>query len=223
MQRLWGDGGVRVFISHTAEQKEFAKSIQTSLETFGIASFVAHEDIEPMRDWEGEIEKALQSMDLLLALLTEDFNRSKWTDQEVGYAVGRGVDVIPVRMGADPYGFMGRYQAIRGDLGAFGIAKRLLSYTLAEESVKSAAIDSFISAVSKSESFNRSNQLASWLEEISELTDTQEDALVRAYNSNSQVFDNFVWRGAITEHLKRWTGKDYEFTGHKLSWLELPF
>ena len=70
---LWGDGAFRVFISHVAKDKEFAASLKVSLERRGIASFVAHEDIEPMREWELEIERALFSMDVLVALLTEGF------------------------------------------------------------------------------------------------------------------------------------------------------
>ena len=99
LQRLWGDGALRVFISHTAANKQTAKLIKLQLNNRGIASFVAHEVIEPMKEWETEIEKALLSMDLLLALLTEDFAESKWTDQEVGIAIGQKVPVIPVRMG----------------------------------------------------------------------------------------------------------------------------
>jgi len=52
-------------------------------------------------------------MDALLALLTPGSNESKWTDQEVGVAVGRRVPVIPIRIGIDPYGLIGKYQAVR--------------------------------------------------------------------------------------------------------------
>ncbi len=112
--QLWGEGLLRVFISHKAEDKVLAKNIKGSFRVYGIASFVAHEDIVPMHEWQTEIERALFSMDLLVALLTEKFSESNWTDQEIGVAIGREVPVIPVRMGKDPYGFIGKYQAIRG-------------------------------------------------------------------------------------------------------------
>jgi hypothetical protein len=85
------------------------------LEEYGISSFVAHEDIEPTKEWQEEIEKALFSMDALAAILTSKFNDSKWTDQEVGVAVGRGSLIIPIRKGMDPYGFIGKYQGMQGD------------------------------------------------------------------------------------------------------------
>ena len=123
---LWGDGALRVFISHVAKDKEFAASLKVSLEGRGMASFVAHEDIEPMREWELEIEHALFSMDVLIALLTEGFSESKWTDQEVGVALGRRVPILPIRMGKDPYGFMAKYQAIPGSDRASGVADSIL-------------------------------------------------------------------------------------------------
>ena len=49
-------------------------------------------------------------MDALAAILTPEFSASTWTDHEVGIAVGRGVLVIPIRKGQDPYGFIGKYQ-----------------------------------------------------------------------------------------------------------------
>ena len=75
--RLWGDGLIRVFISHKAEEKILANDIKNSFLTYHIASFVAHEDIEPMTEWQSEIEQALFSMDLLVALLTPRVQREQ--------------------------------------------------------------------------------------------------------------------------------------------------
>lgn len=40
------------------------------------------------------------------------FKDSDWCAQEVGYALGRKVDIIPLRAGLDPFGFFGKYQGI---------------------------------------------------------------------------------------------------------------
>ena len=79
----WGEGTIRVFISHKAEDKNLANDVKNSFLTYRVASFVAHEDIEPMMEWQLEIERALFSMDLLVALLTPKFSESNWTDQEI--------------------------------------------------------------------------------------------------------------------------------------------
>lgn len=110
---FWQPGHFRVFISHLARDKKKASALQRSLRNFGITSFVAHEDIQPSREWQKEIEKALLTMDALVALLTPGFHESLWTDQEVGAALGRERLIIPIRAGSDPYGFIGKYQGLQ--------------------------------------------------------------------------------------------------------------
>ncbi|MEA3400006.1 MAG: toll/interleukin-1 receptor domain-containing protein [Armatimonadota bacterium] len=113
---LWGDQeSLRLFVSHVAAHKTEAHELKRWCEKVGISCFVAHEDIVPTAEWEPEILRALVSMDALLAWLTPGFHESEWTDQEVGVAIGRRIPVIPVRRGLDPYGFIGKYQALLGD------------------------------------------------------------------------------------------------------------
>jgi hypothetical protein len=54
-------------------------------------------------------------MDALAVILTPDFHASKWTDQEIGFALARNVYVLPIRKGQDPYGFIGEVQGIQGE------------------------------------------------------------------------------------------------------------
>lgn len=110
----WEDGMLRIFISHLAVERVFAAELKTIFLRFGISSFVAHNDIEPTKEWQDEIEGALASCDALIALLHPDFHGSNWTDQEIGFAMGRGVPTFAVRLGKDPYGFIGRFQAFNG-------------------------------------------------------------------------------------------------------------
>ena len=109
---FWLPGHYKLFISHLSIDKLRATNLAGVLKSFAISCFVAHEDIEPTKEWQVEIEKALFSMDALTAVLTEKFHESKWTDQEVGVALGRGVAVLPIRSGVDPYGLMGKFQGI---------------------------------------------------------------------------------------------------------------
>ena len=89
-----------------------ATRLKDCLAPYGIAGFVAHEDIHPTLEWQGEIERALRSMDPFIAVHTEGFSRSVWTQQEVGYALGRGTKVISFKMGEDPTGFISKHQAL---------------------------------------------------------------------------------------------------------------
>ena len=112
---FWRKGMFRLFTTHLAANRKFAGELQGPLLRFGISAFVAHNDIEPTQEWQTQIETALATCDAVVALLHPQFHESNWTDQEVGFGMGRGVPVFSVRFGQDPYGFIGRFQAFQGE------------------------------------------------------------------------------------------------------------
>jgi hypothetical protein len=111
--KFWKPGLLRVFVSHLASSRKKVALLKTELEGRGISAFIAHEDIEPSSEWQVEIEAGLASMDLMIALVEPGFRESSWTDQEVGFALGRGVDVIPLLAGQDPHGFIAKIQGLQ--------------------------------------------------------------------------------------------------------------
>jgi len=103
----------RLFISHISKDAQKATRLKEALAPFGIDAFVAHEDIHPTLEWQSEIERALRTMDGFIAMLTEGFSESNWTQQEVGFAFGRGTNVISFKMeDEDPTGFISKQQAL---------------------------------------------------------------------------------------------------------------
>ncbi len=105
--KAWRSGAFRLFLSHLAKEREYAAELQEHLTKYGISCFVAHEDIKPTREWQDEIEAALATCDALLALLHPGFHESLWTDQEIGYVMGRGLPAFAVRLGEEPYALPG--------------------------------------------------------------------------------------------------------------------
>jgi len=110
---FWKDGYLKMFISHLSKNKITMSQLKEHLDSWGISAFVAHEDIEVSREWQTEIESGLATMDVLIAVIEGGFKDSNWCAQEVGIALGRGVDVIPLRAGADPFGFISKYQGLQ--------------------------------------------------------------------------------------------------------------
>jgi hypothetical protein len=111
--RNWKDTKqFRLFISHIAKDKHRAMRLKECLEPYAISGFVAHEDIHPTLEWQAEIERSLNSMDAFIAIHTPGFSNSFWTQQEIGFAVGRGVKIISFKMGEDPTGFISKQQAL---------------------------------------------------------------------------------------------------------------
>lgn len=149
IEHIWKKREFRLFLSHLAKDKAAVAELKSKLSSYGIDCFVAHEDIEPTKEWQHEIELALRSMQALVALLTPNFHESNWTDQEIGWAMGRGVPVISVRLGCDPYGFIGRYQGIpthsldSPDSLAREIVKLLLQNSLTYPSIRKALLFRF--------------------------------------------------------------------------------
>lgn len=132
-----GTTDFRLFISHISKDKKIATRLKVCLGSFGISGFVAHEDIHPTLAWQDQIERALQTMDALIAVHTVGFSSSIWTQQEIGYALGRGVKVISFKMGEDPTGFVGKHQALpRLDRTAEQIAAEVDRLLLADPRTK---------------------------------------------------------------------------------------
>ncbi len=110
---MWKPGYFRLFISHVSAYKESASYLKNSLALYGIDCFVAHEDITPSKEWEVEIENGLFTMDALCTIVVPEFSGSQWCDQEVGIALGQHKLVISINKGANPYGFFGKFQALK--------------------------------------------------------------------------------------------------------------
>jgi len=111
----WQANHFRLFFSHTHPNKKLVTEIRADLLDRGIDAFVAHEMIEPTKEWMEETPLALATCEAMAALMTEDFAASAYCDQEVGFALSRDLLIIPIRQGADPHGFISRFQALPGD------------------------------------------------------------------------------------------------------------
>jgi hypothetical protein len=107
----WTPGQFRLFVTHASARKDVAGSLRDGLQAFDIDAFVAHETIAPTTAWQEEIEDALAACHACAAILSDGFKESDWCDQEVGVCFGRGVLVLAIHDGLDPYGFIGKFQA----------------------------------------------------------------------------------------------------------------
>lgn len=110
---FWKDDYIKLFVSHLSSNRERMSALKASLANWGISAFIAHEDIEASREWRDEVEAGLETMEVLVAVVEPGFKESDWCAQEVGFALGRKIDIIPLRAGLDPFGFFGKYQAIQ--------------------------------------------------------------------------------------------------------------
>jgi hypothetical protein len=185
---FWKKNFFKLFLSHISSFKKEAAELQKSLFSYGITSFVAHEDIEPTKEWQSEIEIALKTMDGLASLLTPGFHESKWTDQEVGVAIGRSVPILSIRYGLDPYGFIGKYQGLQGsgkDLKQ--ISKEILMVLLYNENSQQKMAYGLVHSFVESESYVESKEKIGVIEEAPYLSTELLQLLENSIKENSQV------------------------------------
>lgn len=184
---LWEFPGLRLFLSHKANYRVETKALKDELAQLGIRAFVAHDDIEPSDEWQLVIERALSSMDALVALLTSDFNESNWTDQEVGIAFGRRVPIISLRLGKDPYGFIGKWQGIscngKNDCQK---ADEIFSILLKKHGKRNELFSGLAYNFEVSSSFANAEINFKNLLKLSPFSDEESKVLKEAYKNNSQ-------------------------------------
>lgn len=144
---MWKSGYFRLFISHLTVNKDSASNLKSCLMQYGIDCFVAHEDITPSKEWEQEIESALFTMDALCAIVVPEFKNSDWCDQEVGIALGQKKLVISINKGRVPYGFFGKYQALKAKDLANEIAVDIWKVLITNEKVRSIYFNKFIKLI----------------------------------------------------------------------------
>ena len=216
---IWKPGMVRLFISHRDEYKTYANELAEALEPYGISSFVAHDTIEPMTKWQNEILKGLDTMEIMLAFVTDDFHESTWTNQEIGFALGRDIPVLSLKLQKrDPPGFIGSEQALRGSLHNPAASVPEIYELLAEKlgnraRLQSSLISAFLSSPSFSdtkERFNRVDRV------VDSLSDTEVSQIIDGFEKNDQLHSS----GHLTSRyqrlrsfLKRTTGREYIVEG----------
>jgi hypothetical protein len=189
---FWEPGFFRLFMTHLAKHKAEAHQLKQFLARYQVAAFVAHDDIEPTTEWQTEIERALRTMDALAAIISPGFLDSRWCDQEVGIAIGRGKLVIPLRSGEDPHGFLGKYQALQAagvapEILAERIAEILTLHLLSSQRMADALVDRLVS----SSTFEAAKRNMTLLEQVPRLNVFQVAKLVRVVDENRQVRDAF--------------------------------
>lgn len=184
----WQPGYFRLFVSDASQKRASAHRLKEALASYQIAAFVAHDDIEPTKEWQAEIETALRTMDALVAIISPEFVLSKWCDQEVGIAIGRNKLVVPLRVGSDPHGFLGKLQGLQTKgSDASAIAKQLFDILLKNHITGSRIADSLIDRLVASTSWASSKSTTSQLTQVSSLSTSQAGRLLRALENNTEI------------------------------------
>lgn len=212
---IWKRGMVRLFISHRDEHKAKANELARALEPYGISSFVAHDTIEPMTRWQTEILSGLETMETMLAFITDDFHESVWVNQEIGFALGRGIPIVSLKIQkSDPHGFIGSQQALKCNFDNIGTAAPTIYGLIVEkldnaERLQQSLIRSFVASPNFIESIERFDRMNAV---VSNLSDSEVQQIVNGYRDNDQLHNAAYLRsryGRLCKFLNRVSGKTF--------------
>lgn len=202
---FWRKRMFRLFITHLSSEKVLAAQVQEALLGYGISAFVAHNDIEPTLEWQSQIGAALATADSLVALLHPNFHQSYWTDQEIGFVMGRGLPVFAVRFGQDPYGFIGRFQAFTGaGKSPEALARELFDAYRKNKQTQRRMAEVLVSLFEDSGSFADAKARIGYLEQL-EVWDTSfVPRLEATVKANSQVCGSWGVPERVEKLTKKW-------------------
>ena len=201
----WNPHCFRLFISHVSASRKLAAQVAEVLQSrYGIHGFVAHSEIEPTSEWQHEIENSLRSMHALLALLTQGFSASLWCNQEVGWALGQQQLALSIRLGEDPRGFVGKFQALPGgDGNAATIAETVFNALANHPATRDQLGLTLAEWLRHADSWETvKHSVAPALRRVESFTPEALDVLERAFVENSYVSSSFYLDG-LRERLKR--------------------
>lgn len=219
---LWKGNSLRLFLSHRDQYKVQAKALAEALEPYGVSVFVAHDAIKPMKEWQKEILNGLMTMEVMLVLLTDDFHKSHWTNQEIGFALGKGTPIVCVKVGAvDPQGFIGTKQALKASLEEISniapqVHRTLINEIGQERRLKEILIEAFVSSVRYIDTIDALKRLT---ETVDKLNDYELNRIIEGYAHNNQlhgcqgIHNRGNW---FKQYLEDATGRRFKFEQKKI-------
>jgi len=181
---------LRVFLSYSHKDRYLAGEFKVQLENYGFEVFLAHEDIEPLSEWQDEIISSLKDCDIFIPIISKNFKESNWTDQETGFALAREILIIPIMIDLSPYGFIGKLQALKPDDAVSDSCEKIIEI-IKNSPLSELLTNCFIRSFVNSETFYQANDRADLLQEYEPFNDDQINELVRGYIINDQISGGF--------------------------------
>jgi hypothetical protein len=84
-----------VYVTHGPADLSLAQDLFSTIRNFPFTVHVAMEELESGRT-RSELGGRIANADVVVALFTEESANDPWLNQEIGYAVAKGVPVLPV-------------------------------------------------------------------------------------------------------------------------------
>lgn len=195
---------MKIFISYAHEDREDVGKIKKHLiNNHGFDVFVAHDDIAVSAEWMRVIISELEACDVFIPFLTRHFERSKWTDQETGYALARHVKIIPVYAGIVPYGFIQPLQALQYR-DTTEACNRIIMALVETPELADRTIDLLIDAFGASNTYDDAADKMDYLMKFEEkISARQKNNILRHACTNNQIYLGRRPRNRVNKFIDR--------------------
>lgn len=200
----------KLFITHLDTHRQIATQIKDALEVEGIRGFVAHEDIQDNALWRSSIKEELKESHGLLVIVTEGIENSVWCQQEIGWAMSRGIPLMAINFlsRAPNLGFLSDYQFINyGSSQLPEIVGRVLPIIQTNPAVIPLMRANLIQSFIHSYNFNRTRTLWQKLNLLGSFTASEKADILQGFESNNQLgdaeIDGLPAREVVREYLER--------------------
>lgn len=146
-----------------------------------------------------------------------------WCHQEVGFALGKGIPIISLKLGKkDPPGFISHVQAMRGQQdnpfsaarGLFPLIGKALGK---QERLQEVLVSTFIASPSFSDTKSRFDRMDA---NVLKLTDKQLQQIIDGFYTNDQLYNAGVLTSKyerLRRFLEKTTGREFTIVGRTIS------
>ncbi|NJA05713.1 toll/interleukin-1 receptor domain-containing protein [Methylococcaceae bacterium WWC4] len=175
------------FISYQTADKQIAGRIKELLESIGIASFLAHDDIDVSEEWRLKILEEIRKASVFICILSKSYFESSWCVQESGIAAFRAdMTIIPLSLdGSIPQGFFSHIQSTKISLE--NLALPVLFPALIQHDC-TGTINEIIRIIGRSKSFRGAEaNFKMILPHLDDLTPEQNKDLLERSAENGQI------------------------------------
>ncbi len=88
--------GVRIFLSHSSRDREPVETIRAQAVAVGVEVYLFSDDLHPGENTALKIQQALRECQALVVLITSTSVQSQYVNQEIGFAKGLRLPIIPL-------------------------------------------------------------------------------------------------------------------------------
>jgi hypothetical protein len=180
----------KVFISYSVKDKAIAGEIKNLLKRANLSAFLAHEDIEVSQEWAEKILDEINSSEIFICLLNENFKNSDYCIQETGIAASkRNMCVIPLSLdGTIPPGFLGKIQSSKINTAYIQLTDLIPAFLSYKHDL---GVSIILDCLSSSGSYRSAENYFTLLKPVvKELNIEQSRKLIQICTENSQVYDS---------------------------------